>query len=270
MDMESRTASPTDTTSEERLIPVIRARLAKKLLQEGLRLGEIAQALRVTQPAVTQYLKGRRGLAVRAPGNIDGLLDPLVEKLVKRVRSGLGVETAELLETAREIIIIMSGGKMVSQGGTGKPRQSKSFGLLRGRLQLELSAAEKYLELVSRTTDDYTKLLLRLIASDSLRHADIVSQIMSWLESGNRVGGTIPDETLLRSMLSIEDSASETNLTKVVEVDHPVARLLLRWIDIDENKHEKMVSGLATLDKRRKITAPGVADDWISDTQDAS
>ena len=117
---------------------------------------------------------------------------------------------------------------------------------------MELDAAEKYLELANRASDNYTKLLLRMIAADSIRHGDVISQLMSWLETGGGMEGSIPDETLLKSMLAIEDSAGEASLTKEVEVDHPVARLLLRWIDIDEGKHEKMVSGLVSLSKSRR------------------
>lgn len=240
--------------SEERLIPEIRARLAKKLSHQGLRVSEIARALKVTQPAVTQYLKGRRGAALQGVANVDILLDPLAEKVGQRSRTGLGVETAELLETARQIIVMNAGRGSVVREESGSSH-TKLLELLNSRLRLELDAAEKYLELANRASDDYTKLLLRMIAADSIRHGDVISQLMSWLEAGSRFQGSLPDEALLKSMLSIEDSAGEASLTDEVEVDHPVARLLLRWIDIDEGKHEKMVGGLVALsaDRRKSL-----------------
>jgi len=244
-----------EMTNEERLIPEIRARLAKKLAHQGLRVSEIARVLRVTQPAVTQYLKGRRGVALQGITKIDILLDPLAEKLGQRSREGLGVETAELLETARQIIV-MNSGKVIASHEHQDPGLGKLLELLGGRLRLELDAAEKYLELAKRASDNYTKLLLRMIAADSIRHGDVISQLMSWLETGGSSEGSIPDESLLKSMLSLEDSAGEASLTKEVEVDHPVARLLLRWIDIDEGKHEKMLSGLVSLSKKRRSQSP--------------
>ena len=73
--------------SEEHLIPIIRVNLAQKLVREGFRAKEIADALNVTQPAVTQYLKGKRGRkSSRALNHIDVIIDPLAEKLVKRIR----------------------------------------------------------------------------------------------------------------------------------------------------------------------------------------
>jgi predicted transcriptional regulator len=251
--MPKRTYSrPTfETSREERLIPEIRARLAKKLSHQGFRVSEIALALKVTQPAVTQYLKGRRGKALQGVMNVDILLDPLAEKLGQRSRSGLGVETAELLETARQVLVMNTGRGIITQEER-EPRRGRLLELLGGRLRLELDAAEKYLELANRASDNYTKLLLRMIAADSIRHGDVISQLMSWLEAGGESEGSIPDEALLKSMLAIEDSAGEASLTKEVEVDHPVARLLLRWIDIDEGKHGKMVSGLVALSANRK------------------
>ncbi len=251
MSKRNRAQPRFENSSEERLIPEIRARLAKKLSHRGLHVSEIARILKVTQPAVTQYLKGRRGAVLQDAPNIDILLDPLVENLSERSRTGLGVETAELLETARQIMV-MNTGRGIVQQEEREPRLSKLMELLGGRLRLELDAAEKYLELANRASDNYTKLLLRMIAADSIRHGDVISQLMSWLEAGGRMEGSIPDEALLKSMLAIEDSAGEASLTKEVEVDHPVARLLLRWIDIDEGKHEKMVSGLVSLSANRR------------------
>lgn len=256
--MPTRFAPAIEDSSEERLIPMIRSRLASKLVHRGFRVSEVARVLRVTQPAITQYLKSKRGAWSKESSDLDGLLEPLAEKLAERVRSGQTVETVELLETARQIIV-MKGGRAVVGHGAAEPKKQRLMELLRARLRLELDAAERYLELANRASDNYTKLLLRMIAADSIRHGDVISQLMSWLEAGGRAEGSIPDESLLKSMLAIEDSAGESSLTKEVDVDHPVARLLLRWIDIDEAKHEKMVGGLVSLSTRQKRAHQGRA-----------
>ncbi len=242
---------PPGVKSEERLIPIIRARLAEKLATEGFHVKEIAAGLNVTQAAVTQYLKKRRGTAHEDIASVDGIIAPVAEKLVKRLRSGLGpIETVELLETARQVMVMNTGRTLVGRGDGGS-NWSASLEILRERLRLELSAAEKYLELANKTTDDHIKLLLRMIASDSIRHADVVSQVISWLEAdgGRRI--ELPSKDLLESMLSMEDSAKEVNLQEGVKVDHPVARLLLEWIDMDEAKHGKMVTRMLALGEKR-------------------
>jgi predicted transcriptional regulator len=236
--------------SEERLIPVIRAALAKKMAGEGFSGREIAAALRVTPAAVTQYLKRTRGDRHEHPASIEHLIEPLAEKVVKRARSGLGpVQTAELLETAHQVMV-MNTGREIIQSRSEQPERDVSLEMLRERLQLELSAAEKYLELANKTTDDHTKLLLRMIASDSMRHGDVVSQVISWLEADSKKKFELPGKELLESMLAMEDSAKEVALRESVKVDHPVARLLLEWIDMDEAKHGKMVVRMLAMSKR--------------------
>jgi rubrerythrin len=124
-------------------------------------------------------------------------------------------------------------------------KKSKSIAILKERLQLELKAAQKCLDLANRARDDYTRLLLRMVASDSIRHADIVSQIVSWLETEHEIAEDVPDPGLLTEILAMEDNANEFSLRKTVRVDHRVARLLLESIDMDEKKHERLIGKLA-------------------------
>lgn len=241
--------------SEERLIPGVRALVAQKLSARGCRVKEIASALNVTQAAVTQYLKQKRGGRLAEVPGADRLVEPLVEKLAKRMATGTGaVEAAELLETARQIMVMARGRAMEKEGGA---ERSQSLELLRGRLKLELAAAEKYLDLANKAEDGYTKLLLRMIASDSIRHGDVVSEVISLLEAGRQTGYVLPPEQILQSMLAIEDSADEANLKDSVQVSNPMARLLLEWIDVDEAKHGRMLSRMLALSRQRRGAAKG-------------
>ena len=246
------TAQPLpDYKSEERLMPMIRARLAEKLIKEGFRPKEAAAALNVTQAAVTQYLKRKRGGNAPALASIDHLVDPLAEKLVRRLRSGLGgIETTELMETARQVMV-MSRGRTVARAPPNRPEREEALRVLRERLQLELTAAEKYLELSNKTADDYSKMLLRMIAADSIRHGDVVSQVISWLEAGREAEFEMPGRAILESLVALEDSAHEASLTKSIHIGHPIARLLFQWIDADEEKHEKIVSKMLKLEADR-------------------
>jgi predicted transcriptional regulator len=242
----------TDYKSEERLIPMIRARLAERLIKEGLRPKEAASALNVTQAAVTQYIKRKRGGNAPAPASIDPLIDPLAEKLVRRWRSGLGgIETTELVETARQVMV-MSRGASVAQAPPNRPERDEALRVLRERLQLELTAAEKYLELSNKTGDDYSKMLLRMIAADSIRHGDVVSQVISWLEAGREAEFEMPGRAILESLVALEDSAHEASLADSIRVGHPIARLLFQWIDADEAKHEKIVSKMLKLEAKSR------------------
>jgi len=238
-----------EAKSEERLMPLVRAKLAQKLVGEGFRPTEVAKALNVTPAAVTQYLKRKRGAEAEALGDIDGIIAPLAEKLAKRMRGGLeGLKSIELLEASNQLLVMHSGRKMLERQSRGA-EHGEALGVLKERLSLELGASEKYLELANRVEDDYVKLVLRMIASDSMRHADIVSQVISWYEAGHDPSYVLPSDSLLRDMLALEDSAKETELSESVEAEHPVARLLLESIDIDEAKHERIVAKLVKLSK---------------------
>jgi len=51
------------------VIPALRKELAKSLLELGLSQKEIAKRLQLTEPAVSQYLKGKRGNDVKFSDN---------------------------------------------------------------------------------------------------------------------------------------------------------------------------------------------------------
>jgi len=236
---------PEGIQNEERLVPAIRSLIARSLKSMGFRVRDIAPVLGVTQPAVIQYLDGRRGKGVTDEGLLADLAEPVVTRAAGLIASRSGrVESVELLEVARQFSILTSdrhSGQDLSVPG------GDALMLLRSRLQLEFSAAERYLELSGRARDVYARLLLRMIASDSIRHADVVSRIIAWMEAGDRENYSLPDLSFLEGMLSIEDSASETCLEESISIDHPVARLLLEWIDEDERKHRHIMKKIISL-----------------------
>ncbi len=231
----------------ENMIPVVRARLAVSLRREGLRVKEIAAALNTTPAAVVQYLKGKRGKLVTRPPQMDRTIDALADKVLQRVRSGVreGVRTPELMEAADQIIIASKGSRILE--GTTEKREKQVVEVLRQRLELELRASERCLESAVKFDDQYSKLLLRMIAADSMRHADVVSQIISWTELPREPMLNVPKKEFLDTILQIEDKAGEQSLRETVKVSHPVARLLLEWIDADEKKHERIINKMAHL-----------------------
>src|SRR5439155_1533928 len=129
---------------------------------------------------------------------------------------------------ADQIIIASKGSRMLEE--TSQKREKQVVEVLRQRLELELRASERCLESAVKFDDQYSKLLLRMIAADSMRHADVVSQIISWTELPNEPIMKVPKREFLDAILQIEDKASEQSLKDTVKISHPVARLLLEWI----------------------------------------
>lgn len=229
------------------MIPVVRARLALSLKRDGLRVTEIAAALNTTPAAIVQYLKGKRGRLIVRPAQVDRTIDALADKVLQRVRSGAreAVRMPELMEAADQIIIASKGNKMLEE--TTQKKEKQVVEVLRQRLELELKASERCLESAVKFDDQYSKLLLRMIAADSMRHADVVSQIISWTELPHELALNVPRKEFLDAIMQIEDKAGEQSLRDTVKISHPVARLLLEWIDIDEKKHARIISKMVHL-----------------------
>src|SRR3989475_12688560 len=193
----------------ENMIPVVRARLAVSLRREGLRVKEIASALNTTPAAVVQYLNGKRGKLVARPAQVDRTIDALAERVLQSVRSGVraGVRMPELMEAADQIIIASKGSKMLEE--TTQRQEKQIVEVLRQRLELELRASERCLDSAVKFEDQYSKLLLRMIAADSMRHADVVSQIISWTELPHEPTLNVPKKEFLDAILQVYDKAGE-------------------------------------------------------------
>ncbi len=237
----------------ENLVPIIRARLALRLERTGFRVKEIANALNITPAAAVQYIGGKRGRLGARSLQTDRTVDVLADKLIQRMRNGIegGVSMAELVEAAEQVMIESRGTTVLER--TGAAKETRDVEVLRERLQLEMKASERCLESAMRFEDQYSKLLLRMIAADSMRHADVVSQILSWIELSQGQTMTLPRKEFLDAILQIEDKAAEVSLRETVKISHPVARLLLEWIDFDEKKHEKIVEKMAQIIHRGHI-----------------
>ncbi|HUK29142.1 MAG TPA: hypothetical protein VLV31_12020 [Candidatus Acidoferrales bacterium] len=240
------------TRNEEKMLPVLRASLARRLVRMGFKVNQIAHVLNVTPPAVTQYLKGVRGTEMREIEGQKQMIDALAEKAARRIGGDMNpLSTVELLDVAHQIIAVNSGeGILRSYYASGE--KSKSIALLRDRLQLELKASQQCFSLANTAKGDYTRLLLRMIASDSIRHADIISQIIAFLETGIENPDEGLDQELLSDILALEDSADEVPLRSKVKVGHGVARLLLESIDMDEKKHDKLLGKMQSLSEDAK------------------
>ena len=64
--------------NQERMIPLLRAWVAKRLTKQGFRVRDIASVLNITPAAVTQYVKGRRGGNLKKLNRFESVLQALV------------------------------------------------------------------------------------------------------------------------------------------------------------------------------------------------
>ncbi|MBI4021560.1 MAG: helix-turn-helix domain-containing protein [Candidatus Aenigmarchaeota archaeon] len=94
-----------EVVSQE-VLPCVRALVAKKLIENGFSQKQVADKLKVSQPAISQYKRDLRGHRTGIFVNYPRLLED-VDAVAKRVASGeLSMEqaTTQLFETCRTLI----------------------------------------------------------------------------------------------------------------------------------------------------------------------
>lgn len=223
----------------EEAFPRIRALLTHKLVKKyGLKKSLVAHVMGVSPSAVTQYLAGRRGRR-QSDAKLAEEIEGLAARVARKIELGL-VEAA-----ASEVQAYLN--QLISPK-PAQPQQIEGSLLeeiinsLRSRMELEEEAARKALELSSRATSPLAKLLLKQMAVDSLRHADIINMVIVALRSGGDTSINAPDATLI-SQMSIFESLSEAQKLSETPIASlsPAIRALLLSIDMDEEKHEKLL-----------------------------
>jgi hypothetical protein len=86
-----------------------------------------------------------------------------------------------------------------------------------------------------------------MIASDSIRHADILSMVLAKLEGKIEIEYEKLSKDFVMDMLRNEIEAKEISLKETVNIDYPIVSLLLESIDMDEEKHATIIKKLQDL-----------------------
>jgi len=242
------------TPKAEEVIPVLRSLIAAELVKTyGLRKSETARLLSVTPQAVTQYLKGVRALG--------GKTFPVSEQARKMVREYAGkiafkkraVAETELLDLAYEALTLTGSTPSVREGG--EEAKMSAVRLLRQRLVAEQEAAEIFLSEAIKASDDMVRLLFRQIASDSIRHADIVQAAIAAVEK-DVVDGPLPDPEHLRQLQQHEEKGHSAGFQEVKKLlKSNVVKILLDSIEADEEKHDMILEKLMALSSTVKAEA---------------
>ena len=231
----------------EQILPGIRSLLAKELINiHNVSKADVSKILGISPSAVTQYTNNKRGNFAEELGKnkqITPIIAILAEHFVNKTKKeGELRRNMTIIETSENILSIL---KNQNNDKNKIKNTDPNTKLLQGRVDTELHEAKISLEMANKIEDEFGKLLFKGIATDSIRHAEIVSQI---IRSGNTVNKFQLDKKLkkfLKQMIEEEEDASEQSLIKIVKIKHPAVRTLLQSIDQDEIKHKKMLKSLA-------------------------
>lgn len=233
----------------EKLLPGLRALVARRLVERfGFKQKEVAQALGLSPSAITQYIKGGRALSQAGALNqpeVMSLVDELCEKVAARKGQLIQAEFLQLLYEASRLL------QMKRPPGEGEAPSVRLEGkdqlleTLKSRLQAEQEAAEMFMGMAVHVRNDLSRLLFRQVASDSIRHADIVMAIISAVERGEEGKVDLPSVEELKRLHRYEEVAHVHSLDRVQQLfPSPIIAALLETVEADEEKHSRLLSKL--------------------------
>lgn len=238
----------------------VRAVLAKDLVKMGYSLRDISVILGTSPAAVTLYSKDRRGLElskiIESDKNARLVIDNLMEQITQTKADDRRDAFPLILDAAYRIMRIVSSPQpeKVSAAQKQKARSGDSLSdQLLERLREEQLAAQRNMALAVGTSDEVARTIFRQIASDSIRHAEIVSFLLSRPKSDEKAArsrGMLDEEIAhIEAIINAEESATEEPIRRR-NLD-PALKLLLKSIDIDEEKHKILLRGLLSLNKAK-------------------
>jgi uncharacterized protein len=235
----------------------MQALVAQELVEgSGLSERQAAGLLGVVPSSVSQYLSGKRlGPTVSAY-----LGDAEARRIARQAAQELrdGAPGAKVLLRAAIAFGERRGSGATSgeegrAGGLTPALARKIPGWLRNRIAGEQNAVAECMRLAQRSKDELTRALFRQIASDSLRHAEIVASLSAYLDRGT---ASSPPTGITRAdvehLIRREHEAEATSEVDLGPELGGVMRILWDSMEADERKHELLLE---------KLLAAAAADD---------
>ncbi len=231
-------------------VQVMQALVARELVESfGLSERQAAPLLGIVPSSVSQYLSGKRlgGSLARH------LNDPEARRLARRTAQAL-VEGPASPRLVLEATVALSerrpsgdraarrppaAARLPASARSGVPRW------IRQRIAGEQDAVAECMRLAQRARDELTRALFRQIASDSLRHAEIVASLGAYLDRG--ISASRPTGVTRRDIDALlrREHAAEASTAGSPPPDlGGVMQLLWESMEADERKHELLLQGL--------------------------
>ncbi len=222
--------------------------------QLGLSSRRIAELLGLAPSAVSQYLSGKRverGFLVYAANErARAIARRTVEGLIEAQEAGRG-PTRLVLEGAVALSELPDAPERHGRSSPATPESDTASRLrqlskwLRQRVKAEQVAVTQCMRLAQRARDELTRALLRQIASDSLRHAEIVASLVPYIDrgvSGAYASGITRKE--IEALIEGERRAEEQADSQSARHLQGTMAILIASMEADERKHADLLRGL--------------------------
>ena len=236
-------------------VQLLQALTARELVEGlGTPAREAAEMLGLAPSAVSQYLSGKRlsQQFVRFASNetARAIARRVAAQLTQSPPSEPGA-TRVLLEGAMALAEAEGTrgpwshrrSPTASRGEAG-PSRAMTKGL-RQRVRLEQAAVTQCMSLAQKARDELTRAIFRQIASDSLRHAEIVASLAPYLDRGitsARASGVTAEEVV--ALIQRENEAEAQADTQMVRHLSGTMAVLITSMEADERKHADLLRGL--------------------------
>jgi hypothetical protein len=236
-------------------VQLLQALVARELVEGlGVTTTRAAMMLGLAPSAISQYLSGRRVKGLFSEYASNAQASAIARKVAERLAEPLaGPEsrTHILLEGAGALAEMAAAPRRATGPGpippapsrAGPPRGTAKW--LRQRVRAEQAAVTMCMRLAQRARDELTRAILRQIASDSLRHAEIVASLAPYLDRGiteaHAAGITRREiQTLIEG-----ERRAEAGADTVYSRDlGGTMALLIASMEADERKHAELLQGL--------------------------
>jgi len=222
----------------------------------GLSSRRMASLLELAPSAVSQYLSGKRlergFLEFSTDERAEAIARRSVGRLVEAPEDG-GGRTRIVLEGAAALAELSSSPRSRPRssspqvGAEAGPKMRQLSKWLRLRVKAEQVAVTQCMRLAQRARDELTRAILRQIASDSLRHAEIVASLAPYIErgvSGAYAAGITRKE--VESLIEAERRAEAQADSQAAGHLKGTMAILIASMEADERKHAELLQGLLT------------------------
>ncbi|MFZ1023146.1 MAG: hypothetical protein WAN87_03325 [Thermoplasmata archaeon] len=263
--VSERESSP--TRSPVNWVQVAQALVAREMVESfGLPERHAAERLGIVPSSVSQYLSGKRlgsTLARYLDNERARRIARLTAQRLMEVPPSVDSTTA-LLEGALRLVALFGPrgirrGEITAIGAQG-PRDRSIPRWLKNRIAGEQSAVAECMRLAQKSRDELTRALFRQIASDSLRHAEIVASLAAYLDRG--ISSSVPtgiSRQDVERLIEREHAAEAQQEGNIANDLGGVMRILYDSMESDERKHDQLLQQLlvqtAGRHARRRRTA---------------
>ncbi len=234
-------------------VQLVQALTARELVDGlGLSVRQAATLLDVVPSSVSQYLTGKRLGPMLAPYLDNEVARGIARRTAQQLSAGTADSTV-VLEAAirlRELLGAVPAPRMTrSREGLRPELRRKVPRWLRNRIVGEQTAVAECMRLAQHSRDELTRAIFRQIASDSLRHAEIVASVAAYLDRG--IVSSPPtgiSRSQVEGLIRREHEAEETSDVDLGPELGGMMRILWESMESDEKKHERLLQMLLDSD----------------------